>query len=64
MDDAARRLDRPPHPLRRRRHFDVADAEVRERIDDGVDDDGQRRHRAAFAGGADAERVGRGAAPR
>src|SRR5215469_4107620 len=49
---------RPPHALRRRRHFDMAHAENRKRIDDGVDDHGEGRHRAAFAGRSDAERMG------
>src|SRR5215467_1791172 len=44
---------RPPHALWRRRHFDMAHAENRKRIDDGVDDHGEGRHRAAFAGRAD-----------
>src|SRR5262249_15293554 len=49
---------RPPHALPRRRHFDMAHAENRKRIDDGVDDHGEGRHRAAFAGRPDAERMG------
>ena len=57
---AARILDGAPHFFRRRRHFDVAHAEIRQRIDDGVDDGCQRRHRTAFAGRADAERMGGG----
>src|SRR5579862_1853927 len=52
-------FDRPPHPLRRRRHLDMAHAEFAQRIDDGIDDDGERRNRAAFAGGPDAERMRR-----
>ena len=54
------RSDRAPHPLGRRRHLDVAHAEIRERIHHRVRD---RRHRADAAGLAaalDAERIGLG----
>src|SRR3979490_2387040 len=53
-------LDRPPGPLRRRRHLDVADAEVRERVDQRI---GARRHgtdAAGFAGALHPERIGLG----
>src|ERR1700722_1666075 len=52
------RPERLPDPLRRRRYFNVADAEFCQRVDEGIDDDGERRGGAAFAGGADAEGVG------
>ena len=60
----ARFANRPPDALRRRRHLDVADAEFAERIDDRVDDDAERRRRAALAGRAHAERMRRATAPR
>src|SRR3954467_5366598 len=52
-------LDRLPDRERRRRHGDIADAVVAERIDDGADDDRERWRRAAFAARLDAERIGR-----
>src|SRR5258706_1929418 len=52
-------LNRAPDPLRGRRHFDVGNAELGQRIDYRVDDDPERRGRAALAGRADAERMGR-----
>ena len=52
-------LDRLPDRERRRRHRDVADAVVAQRIDDGADDHRERRRGAAFAAGLDAERIGR-----
>src|SRR5690348_7085032 len=46
-----------PHPIRRRRHVDVADAGLAvERVDDGVDDGGRRADGACFARALDAER--------
>ena len=48
-----------PDIVGRRRHLDVAHAEVPQRIDDGADDRGERGRGAAFAAGLDAERVGR-----
>src|SRR5712692_1666629 len=57
---AVRVPDRPPNPFGCRRHLDVLDAEMRERVHDRV---GDRRHGADAAGLAralDAERVGRG----
>ena len=38
-----RLADGPPDPLRRRGHLDVPHAELGQRVDDGVDDDAQRR---------------------
>ena len=55
-----RRLDRAPDALRRHRHLDVGDTELGERIDHGVDHGAERPGRAAFAGAAHAEPVGRG----
>ena len=52
-------LDRLPDRERRRRHGDVAHAEVAQRIDDGADHHRERRRGAAFAAGLDAERIGR-----
>src|SRR5712675_2380388 len=52
-------LNRAPDPLRGRRHFDVGNAELGQRIDYRVDDDPERRGRAAFAGRPDPERMGR-----
>src|SRR6516162_6887033 len=48
---------RAPHPLRGDRHLHVFDAEVLERVDDGVDHGGERRRGAAFAAGAHPERI-------
>src|SRR4029079_11889968 len=42
----------------RRRHGDVADAVVAQRIENGADHDSERRRGAAFATGLDAERIG------
>jgi hypothetical protein len=55
----SRRLYRLPYPLRRRRHFDMAHAKLGQRIDHRIDRHRERRHGAAFAGRADAERMGR-----
>src|SRR5450759_4106624 len=52
-----RRLHRLPHALRRRRHFDIPDAERRERVDDRVDHRRRRADRAGFAAALDPERV-------
>ena len=49
-----RRLDGLPHALRCGRHLDVLDAELRERVDDGVDDRAQRRRGATLAATAEA----------
>src|SRR5947199_6798279 len=51
--------DRLPDLEGRRRHRDVAHAERGEGVEDGVDDDGERRGAAAFAAGFDTKRVGR-----
>src|SRR6516164_9097513 len=48
---------RAPHPLRGDRHLHVLDAEVLERVDDGVDHGSERRRGAAFAAGAHPERI-------
>ena len=50
-------LDGPPHPLRRARHLDVVDAEVADRVDDGVDHRRGGRDRAGLADALDAQRV-------
>src|SRR5438132_4215202 len=49
-----------PDGERGRRHREVVDAVVAQRIDDGADDDRERRRRAAFAAGLHAERICRG----
>ena len=54
---AARLLDRFPHPFRHCRHFDMAHAKLGQRIHDRIDDNRERRHRAAFASWPDAERM-------
>ena len=61
IDVSRRRLgvDRPPDALRRRRHFDMPYAKCAQGIHDGIDGHRQRRRGAAFARGADAERMGR-----
>src|SRR5215208_3213855 len=46
---ALRLVDGPPHAFRRGRHVDVADAVVRQRIDDGVHDRYQRAGAAGLA---------------
>src|SRR5439155_9752419 len=47
-------LDGLPHLEWRRRHCDVVHAEWGEGVEDGADDDGERRRAAAFAAGLDA----------
>jgi hypothetical protein len=42
-------LNGPPDPFGRRRHFHVGDAEFRQRIDNGVDDDREYRRRSVLA---------------
>ena len=59
IDRAARRADRLPDALRRGGHVDVAHAQVRERVDDGVPDGRGRADRARFADALGAERVAR-----
>jgi hypothetical protein len=44
---------RPPDPLWRGGHFDVADAEWGERVDEGVGDGRERADIAGFAGAFD-----------
>src|SRR5258706_1864607 len=51
-------LNRAPDPLGRRRHVHMGHAEFAQRIDDGVDDCGQRRRCSALATGTHTERVG------
>src|SRR5580693_9561675 len=46
--------DRRPYGVGRRRHRDVADAELAQGIEDGADHDGGRRRGAALAAGLDA----------
>src|SRR3984957_11802702 len=53
-----RALDGLPHPLRRRRHVDVADAVFRQRVDDGVHHRDQRPGASGLAAALDAEWVG------
>src|SRR3954470_15444269 len=48
-----------PDGVGRRRHLDVADAVIAQRVDDTADDHGQCRRGAAFPAGLDAERIGR-----
>src|SRR6266853_1968535 len=55
----ARRANGAPDALGRRRHLDVRHAEFRESIHDRVRNRSERGRRAAFASGADAERVRR-----
>ena len=52
-------MDRPPDSLRCCRHGEVADAEWRQRIVDGIHHDGKCADRTAFAGALDAQRIGR-----
>ena len=49
--------DDAPDPLGRRRHLHMRDAEFRQRIDDGVDDDRQCRRGPGLPAGANAERI-------
>ena len=51
--------DRPPHPLGRARHVEVADAEVGEGVDDGVLHGRRRADRRRLADALGAERVER-----
>src|ERR1044072_1617042 len=52
-----RLLDRAPYALGGRRHLNVLDAVVRERVDDRVHHRGQRAGAACFAAALDAERI-------
>jgi len=45
--------------MRRRRHVDVIDAKLAERIEDSADHCGRCAGSAGFAGAFDAERIGR-----
>src|SRR5579883_2059709 len=56
---ARRLMDRTPYPFGCGGHLHMGDAQLRQRIRDGADDDGKRRRRAAFAAAAHAEPVGR-----
>src|SRR6266446_7283379 len=51
--------DRLPDAFGRRRHLDVLDAQLGERVDDRIDHGAERRRRPAFAAAAQAERMGR-----
>ena len=48
-ESAARRPDRRPHPIRRRRHLDLPDAERRQRVEHRIDDRRQCADRAGLA---------------
>src|ERR1700752_4603003 len=52
--------DRPPDHLRRRRHLDVAHAELGQRVDDRIRHCRHRADAAGFAGALDAERIALG----
>jgi hypothetical protein len=56
----SRLTDGPPEALGSRGHFDVANAERGEGIDEGVGDGREGTDIAGFAGALDAERVGLG----
>src|SRR4029077_6777605 len=53
-----RGLDRGPQTKGRRRHVDLPDAEVGERIENGAHDDRQRARTAGFAASLGADRIG------
>src|SRR5215831_20110652 len=52
-------LDGSPHALGGRRHLDVLDAQLGQRVDDGVDHGAESRRRSALAAAAQAERMRR-----
>ena len=52
--------DGTPHTLGCDGHLQMGDAEIGQRVDDGIDDDAERRGNAAFAAAAKPQRVGRG----
>src|SRR5215471_9006580 len=52
-------LDGSPHALGGGRHLDVLDAQLGQRVDDGVDHGAESRRRSALAAAAQAERMRR-----
>jgi len=61
---AAHALDLPaggtPHALGRDRHLQMGNAEIAQRVDDGIDDDAERRGNATFAATAKSQWVSGG----
>src|SRR6516165_3807467 len=53
-------FDRAPHPLRRRRHLDMPDAEVRKRIHQRIGDGGHGADASCLARALHPERIGPG----